>query len=269
MLKRIVANRPVLRPEPTFGEYQRMFPNAETYPDSIGVDLAALAKRMPDGGVVVFVTPNSPTGTVIGTEWILACAVRHPRTFFIVDESFVDFSDETPMVTRLERDPQPNVFVIKSLSKSLGVPGLRLGYVYSCDPAIVRVLDDEIPIWNMAGPAEFFLELMLKYRPDFERSLLTTKADRAMFATRLAGLPSVETVHPSGGNFLLLTLTGGSPSVAGRVRAELLARFSIDVKDVSTRLSPPAPRLRAAVRLPADNARFCASLDEVSLVASA
>jgi histidinol-phosphate/aromatic aminotransferase/cobyric acid decarboxylase-like protein len=264
ILKRIVGERPVLRPEPSFGEYARMFPRARTYADSIGVDLAAFERQIPEDGVVVIVTPNSPTGTLIGTEWIHDCADRHPHTWFIVDESFIDFSDETPMVDRLEAHQQPNVFVIKSLSKSLGVPGLRIGYVYTSNPEIIRVLDDEIPIWNLGGPAEFFLELMLKYRPDFERSLAATKVDRAAFAEQLARCSIVETVHPSGGNFLLVTLRGGDPALGARVRALLLERFSIDVKEVSTRLSPPAPRLRVAVRLPADNARFCDALDRIT-----
>jgi histidinol-phosphate/aromatic aminotransferase/cobyric acid decarboxylase-like protein len=71
-------------------------------------------------------------------------------------------------------------------------------------------------------------------------------------------------VHPSGGNFLMVTLKGGDPAVGARVRARLLERFAIDVKDVSDRVLPKAPTLRIAVRLPADNARFCAALDAVS-----
>ncbi len=269
ILKRMVANRPVLRPEPTFGEYARMFPAAETYLDSAGVDLDALERRIPRNGVVVVVTPNSPTGTVIDTGWILDCAGRHPGATFVVDESFIDFSDQVSLVTRLEARPQPNVLIIKSLSKSFGVPGLRLGYVYSTDAAVIREIDAEIPVWNLGGPAEFFLELMLKYRPDFERSLVATKADRASFATALEALPIVQRVHPSGGNFLLVTLKGADVAMGGRIRTQLLERFSIDVKDVSDRVTPQAPRLRVAVRLPADNARFCESLHAVSLMASA
>lgn len=260
VLKRLVADRAVLRPDPTFGEYQRIFPDAETYTDSIGVDIEAVEPRIPRNGAVVFVTPNSPTGTVIGTEWIVACAARRPDALFIVDESFIDFSDEMPMVERLEADPHPNVLVIKSLSKSFGVPGLRLGYVYSADTALIRALDDEIPIWNLSGVAEFFLELMLKYRPDFERSLVDTRADRAAFAETLAQQAVVAEIHESGGNFLLVTLAGQDESLATRIRATLLERFGIDVKDVSARFGSRRPRLRVAVRLPHDNARFAEAL---------
>ena len=265
ILKRMVGTRPVLRPEPSFGEYERMFPGARTYPDAIGVDLARFDAAIPGDGVVVIVSPNSPTGTVVPTDWIDACVRRHPHTLFVIDESFVDFCDETPMVERLEADPVANAIIIKSLSKSFGVPGLRLGYVYCANPEVIRVLDDEIPIWNLSGPAEFYLELMLKYRSDFERSLADTKSDRAAFAAMLAAVPVVAQVHASGGNFLLASLRGNDPTIAGRIRAELLEQHNIDVKDVSTRLRPAAPRLRVAVRLPDDNARFCRALDSVTI----
>lgn len=268
MLKRMVGDRPVLRPEPTFGEYARMFPSGATYPDSAAVDLAALEQRIPPNGVVVIVTPNSPTGTVIDSGWIFDCATRHPQATFIVDESFIDFSDQVSVVTRLEARPLKNVLVIKSLSKSFGVPGLRLGYVYTADAAVIQELDQEIPVWNLGGPAEFFLELMLKFRPDFERSLAATKSDRASFASALEALPIVDRVHSSGGNFLLVTLKGDDPGMGARIRTHLLERFSIDVKDVSDRVLPKAPRLRLAVRLPHENARFCEALHAVSLMAS-
>ena len=265
ILKRMVGDRPVLRPEPSFGEYERMFPRANTYADTIGIDLARFDAAIPSDGVVVIVTPNSPTGTVVPTDWIDACVRRHPHTLFVIDESFIDFCDETPMVERLEVDPVSNVIVIKSLSKSFGVPGLRLGYVYCANPEVIKILDDEIPIWNLSGPAEFYLELMLKYRADFERSLADTKADRAAFVQMLAEVPVVARVHPSGGNFLLVTLKGNDPTTAARIRAELLEQHNLDVKDVSTRLRPHAPRLRVAVRLPDDNAWFCRALDSVTI----
>jgi histidinol-phosphate/aromatic aminotransferase/cobyric acid decarboxylase-like protein len=264
LLKRMAGERPVLRPAPSFGEYARMFPRARTYADAPGVNLDALDAQVPGDGIVVIVTPNSPTGTVVPTAWIHACAGRHPHTLFVVDESFIDFSDETPMVTRLEREAQPNVLVIKSLSKSFGVPGLRLGYIYSTNPDVIRALEADIPIWNLGSPAEFFLELMLKYRPEFESSLNATKDDRAAFATMLRDHPAVQRVYPSGGNFLLVALKGSEASMAGRCRDRLLHQFKIDVKDVSHRLPPPAPRLRVAVRRPEENARFCAALAAVS-----
>jgi histidinol-phosphate/aromatic aminotransferase/cobyric acid decarboxylase-like protein len=265
ILKRLVGVRPVLRPQPALGEYERVFPRARTYADAIGFDLAAVDAAIPSDGVVVFASPNSPTGTVTSTAWIDECVRRHPHTLFVVDESLVDFCDEQPMVERLKADPVSNVILIKSLSNSYGVPGLQLGYVYCANPEVIRVLHDEIPVWNLSGPAELYLDLMLGHQADFEQSLATTKADRAAFAAMLAAVPVVARVHPGGGNFLLATLRGNDPAMVASIKTELRAQHNIDVKDVTTRLQPHVPRMRVAVRLPEDNARFCRALDSVTI----
>lgn len=264
VLKRMITTRPVIRPEPAFGEYTRIFPKAQVYADRPGVDLERLDATIRPDSVVVFATPNSPTGTVVPTAWVHEASHRHPHTLFIVDESFVDFSDETPMIERLEADPVGNVFVIKSLGAALGVPGLRLGGVYSGNPEVIRVLGTEIPIGNLSAPAEFYLDQLPTCRPEFERSLQQTKADRAQFAAMLAALPCVERCHPSGANFLLVALKGTGNGLGERIREQLLARFRVDVNDVSARLDPPGPKLRIAVRLPDDNARFCEALTAVT-----
>lgn len=266
ILKRLVGVRPVLRPQPSLGEYERIFPRAKIYADAIaGVDLAAFDAAIPSDGVVVIATPNSPTGTVVPTAWVDECVRRHPHTLFVVDESLADFCDETPMVERLKADPVSNVIVIKNLGNSFGVPGLGLGYVYCLNPEVIRVLDDEIPVWNLSRPAESFLELMLAHRADFERSLVATKADRAAFAAILAKVPVVARVHEGGGNFLLASLRGNDPNMAGAIKTELLAQHNIGVADASFRLRPALPRLRVAVRLPDENAWFCRALDSVTI----
>lgn len=266
ILKRLVGVRPVLRPEPSLGEYARVFPRATVYADTLaGFDLATFDAAIPGDGVVVIASPNSPTGTTVPTAWVDECVRRHPHALFVIDESLADFCDETPIVERLKADPVSNVIVIKSLGNAYGVPGLGLGYVYCLNPEVIRVLDDEIPMWNLTRPAEFFLELMLAHRADFERSLAATKADRAAFAEILARVPVVARVHEGGGNFLLASLRGNDPAMAGAIKTELLAQHNIGVADASYRLRPSLPRLRVAVRMPEENARFCRALDSVTI----
>ena len=63
--------------------------------------------------VLLFCSPSNPTGTVIPTDWVEACVRRHPHTLFVVDESFIDFSGQTPLIERMEADPVANVIIIK------------------------------------------------------------------------------------------------------------------------------------------------------------
>ena len=263
LLPELLAGRTVLLPAPTFGEYARSFPAAATYADAPGYDLGVVARRLPKNGCLVIVNPNSPTGTLVGTGAIYSLAAERPDALVVVDESFIDFSGERSIVERLERDPLTNVLVITSLSKTLGVPGLRLGFIYSANAAIVSRVGAALPIWNLSAPAEYFLELLLKYRTDLDMSIQRTIDDRTAFAADLATLPQVARVFPSGGNFLLVQLTSTDTGAGARLRQALLSAHRIEVKDVSGRLARPEPFLRIAVRAPAENAQLIAAMAAV------
>jgi histidinol-phosphate/aromatic aminotransferase/cobyric acid decarboxylase-like protein/choline kinase len=247
-----------LIPSPTFGEYSRWLPRHETYLDAVGVACGELERRAADFGVVVIVNPNNPTGTTLSTEWIHGLIAAHPSTLFVVDESFIDFTGQPSLLQRLEAAPLANALVIASLSKSLGAPGLRLGYAYTCDAELARRIGERIPIWNLGAPAEFLLELVLKFQAELATSFERTAADRCDFGERLARLRGIAEVYPSGGNFLLARLERVD---AAEVVDRLLSRDGIFVKDVSAKFPAPASHLRFAVRKPVENLLLLEALE--------
>jgi histidinol-phosphate/aromatic aminotransferase/cobyric acid decarboxylase-like protein len=212
---------------------------------------------------IVFVNPNNPTGTTLPTRDLHAFAAAHPKKRIVIDESFIEFSSEPSIIDALEKSPLDNVLVLKSLSKTLGVPGLRLGHAYTSDVELQNRIRAKVPIWNLGSPGEFFLELLLKFRPELTRSLQRSAADREDLIVRLRALPQIEQIHPSGGNFVLARLRGSDPSLGRWLVDTLLARFKIYLKDVSDRFKPEAPWLRFAVRVPADHQRLCEALAQV------
>ena len=268
LLPSLVGARPALVPTPTFGEYARLLPQASTYHDAPGYTLDAVRAQLPHGGLLVVVNPNSPTGTTVSTDAVYRLAAERPDALVLVDESFLEFSDERSIIERLEHAPLANVVVLTSLSKSLGVPGLRLGFVYACDTDLVRQVGAALPIWNLSAPAEYFLELVLKFRNELAESIARTRIDRAVFADALAALPCVTRVFPSGGNFLLVQFAGTHESSGATMRQRLLADARIEVKDVSARMGLGAPCLRVAVKRPDDNARLLAALTAMDVPAS-
>ena len=96
--------------------------------------------------MLVVVSPNNPTGTTVPTAELHALAARHPETLILVDESFGAFSAEPPLVSALETNPLPNVAVLVSLSKAVGYPGLRIGYLYTCDPQLRASVAERVPV---------------------------------------------------------------------------------------------------------------------------
>jgi histidinol-phosphate/aromatic aminotransferase/cobyric acid decarboxylase-like protein/choline kinase len=249
------ADATVLLPDPTFGEYTRIFPRAERYTDGPGVDWDDLEAKAAAADVVVIVNPNNPTGTTLDSHRIAELARAHPDTTVVVDESFVEFSGQQPMTEIVPREQITNVLVVKSLSKSLGVPGLRLGALMTLDPDLGARIAAETPIWNSNSVAENFLDLMLKHRPALAQSFRRTVADRDDLVTMLGRLPIVEQVHPSGANFVLARLDLPA-AAAGEMCARLVEKRLIHVKDVSAKFGDGAGWWRVAVRTPADHDRL-------------
>jgi histidinol-phosphate/aromatic aminotransferase/cobyric acid decarboxylase-like protein/choline kinase len=257
VLARLWENRKALIPQPTFGEYPVTFPNHRTYQDRGAVNPAELDPA--DCGVVVFVNPNNPTGTVTDRQTMYEYARRHPQVIVLVDESFAAFSPGGTVIELLEHDPLPNILIVTSLSKVLGMPGLRLGYVYSCDEQLIESIEASIPIWNLNSVAEFAMEILLKHRDSLRDSIARTIADREEFSRRLAELPIVESVYPSGGDFLLVRLNSSAADAAS-LASDLLREHSIYVREISSRFDDGAGWLRLAVRLPEENQRLCSLL---------
>jgi histidinol-phosphate/aromatic aminotransferase/cobyric acid decarboxylase-like protein/choline kinase len=265
ILRHLYSDSRVACPSPTFGEYLRAFPHARYYQDRPGLDVDELLQTARDVDLMVLVNPNNPTGSTLPTRAIYEMAASLPSTQFLVDESFLPFSGQTSLISLLEADPLPNVTVLTSLGKAFGVPGLRLGFIYTNGTEIREALADFMPIWGVNALAEFFLELVLKFKPDLDAAISATVAERARLSDLLAGLPYVEHVYDSGANFLLIKLHGTAASAAA-VRAELLATWKIEVKDVSAKFADQEPRLRLAVRTQEDNNRLMSALKCVKSV---
>jgi histidinol-phosphate/aromatic aminotransferase/cobyric acid decarboxylase-like protein len=263
-LRRRFEGATALIPQPSFGEYKAAFPHHETYADDGSPPIDRINAAARDAAIVVFVTPNNPTGTTCDAAEIMAFARSHPGKTILVDESFLAFHTgelcgSGSVIRHLEQEPLENVHVICSLSKTLGVPGLRLGYVYSRNAAFLRELGEDLPIWNLNSLAEFVMESGLKHRTGIEESLRATARDRDAFRGRLLALDAVESVWPSGGNFLLVRYRWSA--ARGRSEAQaLLSQHAIYIKDISARLADGRAWWRLAVRLPEENARLCEAI---------
>lgn len=255
LLAERLAGRRVAIPAPSFGEYARCLPGAATYRDGFAASIADLAMpALQDKDVVVFVNPNNPTGSTLPSEQIYAFAEARPGVLVIVDESFIDFTEGGSLQALVAARPLANVWIIKSLSKALGVPGVRLGYLSAPadDAAWFRA---RLPIWNMNSLAEFVLELATRERSALEASFRRTMADRRELAALLSSVDGVSEVYPSGGDFLPVRLDI-EPAASRALREVLLARHDILARDISDKMADGRCYLRVAVRLPDENRRF-------------
>ena len=209
---------------------------------------------------LVLINPDNPTGNYIPAPDVLRLAdwAQEKGIRLILDESFGDFADEADntFIRQDLLDRYRRLYVVKSISKSYGVPGLRLGVLASGDQDLIAALKKDVAIWNINSFAEFYMQIEEKYKKDYARSLELIRAERARFRRELEKLPNLRVI-PSQANYLMVELLGGLSARA--ITRELLVNRCILVKDLSPKLGGQQ-YLRLAVRDTRDNDRLLEAL---------
>ena len=170
-----------------------------------------------------------------------------------MDESFGDFADEedNTLLKQEILDQYPSMAVVKSISKSFGVPGLRLGILASSDEGLLQELKKDVAIWNINSFGEFFLQIFEKYRLDYQQGMKQFRKCRRTFAEGLTRIPGIR-VLPSQANYVMCALENGMTSRELAVR--LLDEDHILIKDLSGKAGLNGGQyIRLAVRLPEEN----------------
>ena len=212
---------------------------------------------------LVLINPDNPSGNLISQEGIeeIATACDRQNIRLILDESFIDFADapfSCLMRTFLDRHPQ--AVVVKSISKSYGVPGLRLGVLASADMALLAKLRKALPIWNINSFGEYFLQIMGKYEKAYRRAQQQFVAVRQRFEARLRAIRSV-TVFPTQANYFLLSLPDSLK--ASEIVKALLQQAHILIKDCSTKPGFEGHQMvRVAIRQDDENMRLADALQQ-------
>tara|TARA_B110000003_G_scaffold126842_1_gene128926 strand:- start:11774 stop:13561 length:1788 start_codon:yes stop_codon:yes gene_type:complete len=239
----------VLMPSPTFGEYEKIFNNKEYYKDDGLFDFKKISNKIQNNDIIVFVNPNNPTGTFTKSENIYDLIKNHPKKLFIIDESFIDFSNSLSISEISGSELLDNFLIIKSMSKSHGFPGVRIGYVYSNNLNLISEIKNSLPVWNFNSFAEYFLEIMLKYRNEFKISIDKTVNDRNDFIKNMKLQKWVNKVFDSSADFILVETDTKILNLIGK----LLNQDSIYIRDVSSKFNDGKSYFRFAVRTSNEN----------------
>ena len=265
---------PVGVPVPTFEEYPKhpdvvLLSPPSGEPAAFRHDLDDLARACGERSLkaLVLVNPNNPTGQVFCRECLLALLddLRPLGTRLVLDESFVDFVDGRPGRSLLDPDTlarYPNLVLVRSLGKSHGIAGLRLGVLASGDDALLRRIAARLPIWNVNALAEWFLQTTGRYEADYWAACRRVAETRARFLTDLAGMPALRPIE-SGGNFVLCEVC--PPWSAASLCRRLLAEHWMLIKDCTGKTGlDDGQYVRIAVRSEQENAELIRALDAAS-----
>ena len=225
---------------PTFQEY----PNRKEQTEIIGFtpDNADLTYTADDLirfyadkqlSTLLLINPDNPSGNFIPKADVLRLATwcKERGIFFVVDESFVDFSEDFRNNSLLHNEilqAYPNLAVMKSISKSYGVPGLRLGILASSDEELINWMKHDVSIWNINSFAEFYMQIFGKYQKDYDRACQKFIAERERFMARLTDIPFLRVI-PSQANYFLCQIT--EKYTSEELTRRLLMDFNILIKD--------------------------------------
>lgn len=251
LLPRLLKGKRALLIAPTFSEYAKALDrdgwevaylklSAE---DGFALSVPLLAEHLSHGYDALFLcNPGNPTGALLPlntvTEVYDLC--RTSGTFFVVDEAFMDFSEEASAKHLLQAG---GGIVLRSMTKFFAIPGLRLGYALGAAQIVAGLAALRQP-WSVNTPAQVAGLAAIADEDYRQRTMDAVAEERASLGGDLAALGGL-TVYPSAANYLLVRLENGG--TAGELRERLLKRGML-IRDCSNFRGLDNRYFRVAVR---------------------
>lgn len=182
---------------------------------------------------LLLVNPDNPSGNFISKTDLLELAfwAKRRNIHLIVDESFVDFAMDglnSSLLYNELLESYPNLIVMKSISKSYGVPGLRLGVLATSDIELISWMKTNVAIWNINSFAEFYMQIFGKYESDYKMACEKFVAERSRFFKSLQRISFLRVI-PSQANYFLCEVTNKYTS--SELTRILLCENDILIKD--------------------------------------
>ena len=230
---------------PTFSEYAE---RAAVY----GRACSAWSGRCREGDTLVVCNPNNPTGEARPRSELLSLweILSSNGGSLLVDEAFIEFCPAYSMRNLI----RPNLIVAGSLSKILGTPGIRLGYICG-DPGLISVLRRKMYPWPLDAFATEIAARIPEHADVIRADAELNAERRGAFSVQLRQLGAE--VYPSESNFLLVDFRQDMLAAAERLRSR-----GILVRTCSS-FALPGSFWRLAVRTEAENARLISELEEI------
>lgn len=250
---------------PTFDEYPNRLRESQIVPFIVSTpDFRYTADDLmrfysgTDIKLLLLINPDNPSGNFIPKADVIRlaawCAENDIR--LIVDESFVDFTDGYEANSLLHNDLLerfPTMMVMKSISKSYGVPGLRLGVFVTADKAMIADLKKDVSIWNINSFGEFYMQIFGKYEDDYKKACIKFVKEREIFKAELETIPFLHVI-PSQANYFLCEVTDRYTSA--ELTQKLIDR-DVLISNCGLKKNMAGKQLiRLAIRSREDNARL-------------
>jgi len=215
--------------------------------------------------ILVLVNPDNPSGNFIPIKDVKKLLIwsKDKNIKLIIDESFIDFTDESfnnSLINSEILNNFTNLIVVKSISKSYGVPGLRLGVIASSDFELIQKIRKNVSIWNINSFGEFYMQIFNKYENDYREACNLFIEERKRFYNELSKIKYLKVI-PSQANYFLCKVM--PPFNAKLLTQKLLKEAEILIKDCSSKKGFNSKEyVRISIRSKEDNNQLIQILKE-------
>ena len=258
--------------KPTFEEYNHRYDEKEIIVyspenENYGYSAKDLIEYYSNKNIknLILINPDNPSGNYINKKGLLELIKWSNKNNIrlLIDESFVDFADEedSTVINQEIIEKNNNLFVMKSISKSYGVPGLRLGILVSGNKEIIDYVKKDVSIWNINSFGEFYLQIAEKYKKDYKKALEKFKVERNRFINELSNFKAIRII-PTQANYIMAEIVNGV--TAKELNMELLDRYNILIKDLTEKIKDNDRQyVRIAIRNTEDNNKLIKGLKNI------
>jgi len=255
------SGKRVLIQAPTFGEYEaacRLAGGRVSLFKSMSLadDLEPFTSKIPRNGCVFVCNPNNPTGAMLSRQQMskIVLAARKKSALAFVDECFIELVPESDESVLGLTKRHGNLFVLRSLTKSFGLAGIRIGYAVSSRGMISTLQNLRIP-WSVNVLAQEAGLAAIRSESHLSKSRRMIKKESAFLRSKIAGIPGFE-CHDASANFILIRTRQDST----RLQRKLL-KHKILIRDCKNFPGLDRHYIRVAVRSRRDNLRLVGALE--------
>jgi len=186
------------------------------------LDVATILEAIDSNTRLLFIcSPNNPTGNKLNRTDIYTLIESFKTGFVIIDEAYIDFSDEPSFIQELAKYPQ--VIVMQTLSKAYGLASLRLGMAFA-HPTIIGLLNKIKPPYNIGGATQEIVIKALANTSFKENSVSLLLAERKRLMESLGQIPEVIHIYPSDANFILVRFKKSNELFSYLISEKLITR---------------------------------------------
>lgn len=251
----------VLSPQIENGNFQTDGGEIEAEQKKITQKIQKAVQKVPAKSIIVLANPANPSGFLIKNKELMAIIAQKPDCIFVIDEAFIEYTDEQSLLETLPEIPA-NIIVVRSLTKFYALAGIRLGYL-ACHEKPAQKIQAKLPAWNVNSLAQCLAKTLFTEKEQVTKDYLKTKQQNNYRKTDLyQKLSQIEGIclYASWANYILFSVDCDCP----HFWQDLLTKHHISIRNCDNYKGLKNKNFyRAAVRFPKEHTKLCVAIQNI------